>query len=1140
MTNQLNDDQTRNSQLDEIRDSGLKENNALRVHSYLRANERARSRRLPRWIWELLQNALDASIAHDDPLTVKIEYNLEELIFLHNGSSFEEKQIFNLIYHGSTKADREEAIGEYGSGFLTTHLLSPEIEISGQLSSKEWFDFCLTRKSDSPDALLDLMDEAWENFKASLSTSDQSIPAPFTTRFIYPIMGREAQETVEKGIETLKQCTPFVLVFNSKFSSIDINNHGETLRYEVIKRRSIEATEIQHITVTACQNGNSNENKYVLISDKKKTSVAVPLASNSNGSACQPVKKIPRLFKAVPLVGTESFSFPAVINSLDFKPSEDRDDVYIGLGNDEANTKNQSAIEKSCELLVHLLQYAASEGWYNVHQWTEVPTLQHPTEETREWIRTCVRENLIEEIRKNTIVLNEDENLIDPENVKFLSAGCESGVQTLWDLCESIKGQRKFLPKREEATGWCNAIRSWADVYQDEPMSLFSEVRDGVKLASFIQKNTHKDGNYGKIEDLQNLLREDVPVVEWLNRLHEFFNENNLREEVIEYHIVIDQSGYLDKLSALHRDPGIDIELKEIAEKLDWEIRQELRDNRLTSLTEEEGKGDMKQDQVVDTISAKLRTRADENPDLDFKKASTLLFAWIVNQGDWNLLNGFPLFAKEDDSDKVTIIHLPHPSQDNIQNNECPLAPVLSWENDLQDYWELFPRRYILADILFKAAPDPDIWEMLKTKGFIRKNVIVHDYRNISFETFLPHVPLTEEDTHETKEEISVSDIAFLTKTNIGIIDRVRKSLPLARKFWRFLTEWLTVHDPKGLEIINVSCTCGQTHDCYPAERLVPVVNRKWVPLGENKADNVKAETLANLLRGSEWDPSAMSENDPICYLLEAIGVSHFDLMRETFVNHNDREAVDNAIIEIMRKSKGNVSHLNHTIKYIEAMTNNETIHNDIEQLLDLTKGNLSQVLEDIREHKEQQNKIAEIQSLGKHTEKWVKESLEQAGFSVSRTGTGSDFEVSAETFDLPTQEMVPNDNPNDRKWLVEVKGTRVEYVKMSSEQTKTAVKKRKKYLLCVVPIPENTEVDFQTVKQNMKFVKNIHKKFGDRVTKLCQSIKEQETLLNDTLDDTSSDVELDFERGRAEIRVKNSVWENEGIRLEDLIKHLK
>ena len=208
-------------------------------------------------------------------------------------------------------------------------------------------------------------------------------------------------------------------------------------------------------------------------------------------------------------------------------------------------------------------------------------------------------------IRQTSVILNADNNPIAPREAILPLAKSEASVQILWDLYESLKSQREFLPRREEATEWCNAVKSWADVYEGEPMSLFSEARDGQKLASSIQAITRKNNKYGTIKDLQNLLRDGISPVEWLNQLHDFFSENGLREAVREHYIVVDQSGFLDRLSALHRDPGIDKELKEIAETLDWSIRQELRDIRLTSLSKEEGRGDMAQDEVVNTPPSK-------------------------------------------------------------------------------------------------------------------------------------------------------------------------------------------------------------------------------------------------------------------------------------------------------------------------------------------------------------------------------------------------------------------------------------------------------------------------------------------------------------------------------------------------------
>ena len=122
-----------------------------------------------------------------------------------------------------------------------------------------------------------------------------------------------------------------------------------------------------------------------------------------------------------------------------------------------------------------------------------------------------------------------------------------------------------------------------------------------------------------------------------------------------------------------------------------------------------------------------------------------------------------------------------------------------------------------------------------------------------------------------------------------------------------------------------------------------------------------------------------------------------------------------------------------------------------------------------------------------------------------------------------------------------EVKSARTESVKMSSKQTQNALDKKENFLLCVVPIPENTDLNFETVRKNMRFIKNISKKFGDRVTELCEYIGGQEAVLTNDPDDTSPGVELEGEAGKAEIRVQKSVWESdEAFPLENLTEKLR
>ena len=295
---------------DEIRTRILTENTAQSVHNHLKALESNRAHMRTRWIWELLQNARDTSVNTNINLVASIEHKPGELVFQHNGSRFKIEEIAHLIYHGSTKAEDAGTVGQYGSGFLATHLLSPEIDISGQLDDGRSFTFSLKRKG-SVQELSKLMDRAWEEFNAS---SIAPALGDFTTQFRYPIKDDDADavDAINDGLTMLKRCAPFVVVFNEKFSRIDIKTSSEDTSFEVTKRSELSSQGgLQKIGVSENESGNQN-NKVYLMAENEKTAVAIPLESMDDGQVCLSINSIPKLFKCVPIVGTEKFSFPAV------------------------------------------------------------------------------------------------------------------------------------------------------------------------------------------------------------------------------------------------------------------------------------------------------------------------------------------------------------------------------------------------------------------------------------------------------------------------------------------------------------------------------------------------------------------------------------------------------------------------------------------------------------------------------------------------------------------------------------------------------------------------------------------------------------------------------------------------------------
>ena len=88
------------------------------------------------------------------------------------------KEIAHLIYHGSTKIEDFEDIGQFGSGFLATHLLSKIIRVAGRLEDSSGFDFPLDRAGGTAEELREAMDRSWAAFEQSV---EDARPAPDAT-----------------------------------------------------------------------------------------------------------------------------------------------------------------------------------------------------------------------------------------------------------------------------------------------------------------------------------------------------------------------------------------------------------------------------------------------------------------------------------------------------------------------------------------------------------------------------------------------------------------------------------------------------------------------------------------------------------------------------------------------------------------------------------------------------------------------------------------------------------------------------------------------------------------------------------------------------------------------------------------------
>src|SRR5207244_1737562 len=155
--------------LKEALHEALAENTAQAVHKHLRKLFQEEARFRSRWVWELLQNARDAS--PEKGVRVWLIYKPDHLIFRHSGVPFTYKSIAHLIYHGSTKYDLSDSgsIGLFGTGFLTTHLISRTVRVKGRTDDGRHFDFLLDRRGGNADKLKAAMDASRDAFIGSLT-----------------------------------------------------------------------------------------------------------------------------------------------------------------------------------------------------------------------------------------------------------------------------------------------------------------------------------------------------------------------------------------------------------------------------------------------------------------------------------------------------------------------------------------------------------------------------------------------------------------------------------------------------------------------------------------------------------------------------------------------------------------------------------------------------------------------------------------------------------------------------------------------------------------------------------------------------------------------------------------------------------
>ena len=168
------------------------------------------------------------------------------------------------------------------------------------------------------------------------------------------------------GIDDLREIAAYVIALNDEIRCVKltVNNTKEefTKTPEQIVIDGIQVIEIKHEL-----NGNPDSSIYVSIARDENISVGIKLTKVDNIFQINDNCALSKLFLAFPLFGTNDFYFPAVINSRDFIPLDDRDGIYLQKDNADNNIQNKLSIKRAIPLLVKLTEQALKQKWSNIH-----------------------------------------------------------------------------------------------------------------------------------------------------------------------------------------------------------------------------------------------------------------------------------------------------------------------------------------------------------------------------------------------------------------------------------------------------------------------------------------------------------------------------------------------------------------------------------------------------------------------------------------------------------------------------------------------------------------------------------------------------------------------------------------------------
>lgn len=438
-----------------------------------------------RAIWELFQNARDLArtdINGNKTAHIKITLTPTEFIFAHQGQPFDHDSLTSLVMQVSSRGkENDDTVGQYGTGFLTTHVFGRKLYVTGSLDMGNY----------TPGTYADInrfiIDRTYENITEfvdkvahQLFAVNEFADAPQVTscrewtELCYDLSSMEcASENAVTAIESSLTVIPYVMTVNKPISDVVIENKltNDIYQFEKIQLPDEEGLKVMSVSLT--HNGVRKERKIFYLESADGEDLAIlPLETPYKTKS---LSRVAKLFVYFPLLGTENFGMDAIFHSKRFIPVEERDGLHLPVSNANVRAKYEQNIQV-LDSLTEMVQQYYREHTGAISDWVNISGLSfdcehHKEDVTKDYFRTFKKKWSDFFLRLPMVNSGDGKISINGSNIRFFSQ------EIISDISDEKIGDGYFtaiydaaaltsqLVPRNEILAWSKVVSSWDELH---------------------------------------------------------------------------------------------------------------------------------------------------------------------------------------------------------------------------------------------------------------------------------------------------------------------------------------------------------------------------------------------------------------------------------------------------------------------------------------------------------------------------------------------------------------------------------------------------------------------------------------------------------------------------------------------------